>query len=79
MEPPSPDLPGNSTLSIHRAFVVRLYAGIDPASGCIGGQVEHVLSGDGGEFKSIEELLQLMHRALDKGQRPSNCHAEEQR
>jgi hypothetical protein len=52
------------TLSIHRAFVVRLYDDVDLPSGRIGGQVEHVLSGEGGEFRSVEELLRLMRQAL---------------
>ena len=56
------------TLSIHRAFVVRLYADLDPARERIGGQVEHVVSGEGAEFRSIEDLVQFMNRVLEKRQ-----------
>jgi hypothetical protein len=55
-------------LSIHRAFVVRLYADHDPARERIGGQVEHVVSGEGAEFRSLEELVQFMSRVLKQRQ-----------
>lgn len=73
MQPPPAHASRTGTLSIHRAFLVRLYEDVDPASGRIGGQVEHVLSGDGGEFNSSEELLWLMRQALDRGSRPGMC------
>src|SRR5438876_6235401 len=37
-------------LSIHRSFVIRLYAGVDADAGEISGFVEHVVSGEGANF-----------------------------
>ena len=64
IETPSPT-PRSSTLSVHRAFVVRLHATFDPTSDSVSGLVEHVVSGAGGEFRSVEELLRLMRLVLD--------------
>ena len=54
------------TLSIHRSFVVRLYPGVDLDAGDISGRVEHVVSGETKEFRSVGELLRsiglLLHR-----------------
>jgi hypothetical protein len=61
-----PEMQDGCTLSIHRAFVVRLYADFDPSRKQIRGQVECVVSGEGGEFRSIDELLQFMNRVLEK-------------
>jgi hypothetical protein len=59
-ETPSSE-PGNPcTLSIHRAFVVRLYDDLDLAHA----RVEHVVSGEGSEFHSADELLRFMGRPL---------------
>jgi hypothetical protein len=41
------------TLSIHRSFIVRVYPGIDLDAGEISGWVEHVVSGEAGEFRSV--------------------------
>jgi hypothetical protein len=58
--------PGDScTLSIHRAFVVRLYDDLDLARDRVCGRVEHVVSGEGAEFHSADELLRFMERLLD--------------
>ena len=62
----SAEMRGGCTLSIHRAFVVRLYADLDRAREQIRGQVEHVVSGEGGEFRSIDELVQFMSQVLEK-------------
>jgi len=51
-------------LSIHRTFVIRLYADDDFTPEHVSGQAEHVLSGEGGEFHSVDELLRLMERVL---------------
>lgn len=64
LETPSPT-PRSSTLSVHRAFVVRLHATFDPTSDSVSGLVEHIVSGSGGEFRSVEELLRLMRLVLD--------------
>ncbi len=60
-----PATPLGSAPSVHRAFVVRLHATFDPASDSVSGLVEHVVSGAGGEFRSVEELLRLMRLVLD--------------
>jgi hypothetical protein len=64
LETPLPT-PRSAELSVHRAFVVRLHATFDPTSDSVSGLVEHVVSGAGGEFRSVEELLRLMRLALD--------------
>lgn len=48
------------TLSIHRSFVVRLYACADVDAGELSGLLEHVVSGETGEFRSVGELVRLM-------------------
>ncbi len=59
---------GPDTLSIHRSFIVRLYPGVDPDTredaGEISGWVEHVVSGEAGEFRSVEELLRFIGHFL---------------
>lgn len=54
-------------LSVHRAFVVRLYADADlaPGTGRLHGQIEHVVSGEGAELQSVEDLLQFIGRVLE--------------
>jgi hypothetical protein len=47
-------------LSIHRSFLIRLYAEPDPQTGEITGIIEHVVSGDAMEFRSVSELLDRM-------------------
>jgi hypothetical protein len=54
----------SSTLSIHRAFVVRLHADFDPADERVSGLVEHVVSNACVEFQSVEALLRFMQRVL---------------
>ena len=54
-------------LSIHRSFVVRLYPGADPTAGEISGRVEHVVSGEGREFRSTAELLASLGHLLQAG------------
>jgi len=53
------------TLSIHRSFVVRIYAD-RPGRGEISGQVEHIVSGEAAEFLSIKELLRFFDRLCDR-------------
>lgn len=48
-------------LSIHRAFVIRVFGHEDAE---LAGQVEHVVSGDASEFRSADELLQFIRRIL---------------
>jgi hypothetical protein len=40
-------------LSIHRSFILRLYRGVDLDAGEISGRVEHVVSGEASEFRSV--------------------------
>lgn len=53
------------TLSIYRAFVVRLYPDFNPGHGCVHGQVEHVVSGECDDFQSIDDLLRFVGRVLN--------------
>ena len=55
------------SLSIHRSFVLRLYPSADFNAAEISGRVEHVVSGETQEFRSVSDLLrsigQLLRRA----------------
>jgi hypothetical protein len=55
-------------LSIHRSFILRLYRGVDLDAGEISGWVEHVVSGEASEFRSVDDLLAFIARLL----RPTN-------
>jgi hypothetical protein len=57
-------------LSIHRAFVVHLYADPDLVEHDDGvrGRIEHVVSGQSGEFESIDGLLGFVRRVLRASQ-----------
>ena len=56
----------SDSLSIHRSFVLRLYPSADLDAAEISGRVEHVVSGETKEFRSVSDLLhslgQLLHR-----------------
>lgn len=54
------------TLSIHRSFIVRLYPGLDIDAGELSGWVEHVVSGEAGEFLSAKDLLRFIGRVLSR-------------
>jgi hypothetical protein len=62
---PEPSL----TLSIHRAFVVRLHPDFDPADERVSGVVEHVVSSACVEFQSVDALLRFMQRVLNAQRR----------
>jgi hypothetical protein len=49
-------------LPAHRAFVVQLHAGADPARRLLSGRVEHVVSGESAHFDTLGELLAFMAR-----------------
>jgi len=53
-------------LSIHRSFVVHIYAGVDVERGKISGRVEHVVSGEAAEFASAAQLLHSIDRLLNR-------------
>ena len=61
-------------LSIHRSFILRLYRDVDLEAGRISGWVEHVVSGEATEFRSVSDLIDFIGRLI---QRPSHPNAEE--
>jgi hypothetical protein len=54
------------SLSIHRAFVLRLYPGATAAQ--ISGRLEHVVSGETREFLCINDLLQSIGQLLQRAE-----------
>jgi len=56
-------------LSIHRAFVVHVRNDVDPVQRRISGRVEHVVSGQGAHFASLDELLQFIAQRLSSSQK----------
>jgi hypothetical protein len=64
--PNEADVRQPDSLSIHRSFLLRLYPGSDLDAAEISGRVEHVVSGETKEFRSVTELLlsigQLLRR-----------------
>jgi hypothetical protein len=50
-------------LSIHRSFVLRLYPSAD-LDAAISGRVEHVVSGETKEFRSLSDLLHSLRQLL---------------
>jgi hypothetical protein len=56
-------------LSIHRAFVIHFYADRDRVERDVcRGRIEHVVSGEGGEFESVEDLLRIVRHVLRSDQ-----------
>ncbi len=55
---------GKAPLSVQRAFVVHFRTSSNVARGPIKGRVEHVVSGQGVHFDSLEELLAFMAHVL---------------
>jgi hypothetical protein len=51
-------------LSIHRSFILRLYRDVDLDAGEISGWVEHVVSGEASEFRSVSDLIDCIGRLL---------------
>ena len=64
--PNEADVRQPGSLSIHRSFLLRLYPGSDLDAAEISGRVEHVVSGETKEFRSVTDLLlsigQLLRR-----------------
>ena len=58
-----------SPLSIHRAFVVHVRADADVALGQMSGRVEHVLSGHGIHFASVDDLLAFIAQNTTHGRK----------
>lgn len=68
----------DSTLSVHRAFVVHLRADGGPRRARFAGRVEHLSSGRSALFSSLRELLAFFEPVLDAGGRatcpgPGDC------
>ncbi len=65
--PKEADVSQPDSLSIHRSFVLRLYPSADLEAAEISGRIEHVVSGETQEFRSVTDLLhsigQLLRRA----------------
>jgi hypothetical protein len=51
-------------LSVHHAFVVHLRTNSNIARRRVAGRVEHVVSGQGTHFQSLDELLAFMAHML---------------
>jgi hypothetical protein len=49
-----------------RAFVIQLSPDCDPGSGKLSGRVQHLRTADGGNFDSVEALLVLLWRVLER-------------
>ena len=62
-------------LSVHWAFVVHFRTSSNVAHGQIAGRVEHVVSGQGVHFDSLEELLAFMNRVLASMRAPPRRRA----
>jgi len=54
----------SDSLSIHRSFVLRLYPSADLDAAEISGRVEHVVSGETKEFRSVSDLLHSIGQLL---------------
>jgi hypothetical protein len=62
--PKEADVSQPDSLSIHRSFLLRLYRGSDLDAAEISGRVEHVVSGEAKEFRSVSDLLQSLGQLL---------------
>ena len=54
----------SDSLSIHRSFVLRLYPSADLDAAEISGRVEHVVSGETKEFRSVSDMLHSIGQLL---------------
>ena len=52
------------SLPTHRAFVVQMHAAAELQNGQFMGRVEHIVSGQGMHFHSVEELLTFIVQVL---------------
>ena len=58
------DVSQPDSLSIHLSFLLRLYPGSDLDAAEISGRVEHVVSGEATEFRSVSDLLDSIGQLL---------------
>jgi hypothetical protein len=61
------------SLPTNRAFLVQFRAQATEASPAYAGRVEHVVSGEGSRFQSLDELLAFMIRVLRHVQHASGA------
>ncbi|MFN2376933.1 MAG: hypothetical protein ABR538_10375 [Candidatus Binatia bacterium] len=54
------------TKATERAFVIQLAADGDPAAADLRGRVQHLATSDGGNFGSVEGLVAIMRRVLER-------------
>jgi hypothetical protein len=59
-----------SPLSVARAFVVQFDTHTDVERGHLAGRVEHVVSGQASQFRSLETLLAFVAQLLHTQSRP---------
>lgn len=67
-QPKEIDMSQPGSLSIHRSFLLRLYPGSDLDAAEISGRVEHVVSGETSEFRSMSDLLHFISQLLRRAQ-----------
>lgn len=49
-----------------RAFVIQIAPECDVDSACLAGRVQHLATQDGGNFGSVDGLLAIVRRVLDR-------------
>ena len=67
-QPKEPDVRQPDGLSIHRSFLLRLYPGANIDAAEIAGRVEHVVSGETREFRSVGDLLHSINQLLRRAE-----------
>ena len=67
--PKEADVSQPDRLSIHHSFLLRLYPGSDLDTTEISGRVEHVVSGETMEFRSVTDLLLSIGHLLRRPER----------
>jgi len=61
--------PGRDGVAVHRAFVVQLAPDCEPVTGRFCGRVHNLETTDGGNFDSVEGLVAIMGRVLERAAR----------
>lgn len=68
-----PHLTKKAPLSVNRAFVVHFRTDTNVAQGQVGGRVEHIVSGQGAHFTTLDELLAFIARILTQRQKQESA------
>ena len=68
--------PSQPTFPTQRAFVVQVHAEAKVELGQVWGRAEHIVSGQGTRFQSVEELRQFMVQVLTSAAEESTPPAE---